>query len=282
MEMQIKRTAEGSETWDYDGNVTSSEIKYLVLFPTTKMAAMQACFDDAPESNGKLKKSGVRFDGISGDGCYEISVLYDEDEQPSGEYSSGPGSDYISQFSFDCGGGTRHITHSKDQQILDGDLDPGGAIGWNGKPGSESQIAGVDIPAAQPRESYTRVLPFKKLTTAFRRKAASIVGSVNSTPFKGWEPGEVMFLGCTFNVNLQNSKETDAVSVTYNFAIAMNEDKIILNGKTYHSKKKGHQYIWTISETVVKQDEPPSLEIKGIYLETLCPEIDFNELGLGR
>ena len=97
--MQIKRTTEGSETWDASGKVTSAEIKFFVLDPTTKKAAMQACFDAAPgyvdpNDENSLPKSGVRFDSISGDGCYEISVLYEEDSdsgQLAGDPNEGPG-----------------------------------------------------------------------------------------------------------------------------------------------------------------------------------------------
>lgn len=286
--MQIKRTTEGSETWDASGNVTSAEIKFFVLDPTTKKAAMQACFDAAPghvdpNDENSLPKSGVRFDSISGDGCYEISVLYEEDsDSASGDYSSGS-SDYIAAFSFDCGGGQRHVTHSMEQEILDGKLNPGGAIGWNGKSGSESQIAGVDIPAAQSRESYTRIMPFGKLTTAFRRKVDSMVGSVNKTSFKGWEPGEVMFLGCSCSVNFKKKpSESDPISVTYNFAIQRNEGSFTLNGKTYNKKKEGFRYIWTISDTVVEDGKPPALKVKGVFLEKVCPYADLNELGLGK
>ena len=286
--MQIKRTTEGSETWNASGKVASAEIKFFVIDPTTKKAAMQECFNAAPahidpDDDSSLAKSGVRFDGISGDGCYEISVLYEEQEDTiSGDYSN-VSSDYIASYSFDCGGGKRHITHSMEQEIIDGDLDPGGAIGWNGKAGSESQIAGVDIPAAQSRETYTRIMPYSKLTTAFRRKVDSMVGSVNKTSFKGWDPGEVMFLGCTCSVNFKKKPSgSDPISVTYNFAIQMNEGSFTLNGKTYNKKKEGFRYVWTISETVVKEGKPPALNVKGVYLEKVCKESDLNELGLGK
>lgn len=292
--MEIRRTTEGSETWNSDCEVTSAEIKYLVIDPTSKKDAMQACFDDAPghidsSDDSSLEKSGVRFDSISGDGCYEISVLYEE-ESASGDYSyrGARDTDYISSCNFDCGGGTRHITHSEEQETIDGDIDPGGVIGWNGKYGSESQIAGVDIPAAQMRESYTRILPASKLTIAFKRKVAGMVGKVNSTVFKGWEAGEVMFLGCTYNIEFKKNKKersddkTDLVSVTYNFAIHANEDSFTLNYKTYTRKKKGFEYVWAISETVVNENNPPSLEVKGIFIDKICEEADFNELGLGK
>lgn len=287
-EMILKRTVEGSETWNGKGEVTSAEIKYLVIHPATKRAAMQACFTDAPdhieaENADSLSKSGVRFDGISGDGCYEISVLYEEEsDNAGGEYSSGSDVDKVVASSFDCGGGTRHITHGTEQVIIDGELDPGGAIGWNGKYGSESQIAGVDIPAAQIRESYTRRISKTKLTTAFRRKVASMVGSVNNAPYKGWNPGEVLFLGCTYSSSNENKKQT-TVDVVYNFAIRTNEESFTCNGKTYSCQKKGHEYVWMISDTVVKEGEAPKLDIKGIYHEkNICPGVDFGEFGLGR
>ena len=311
--MKLKRTLEGEETRDTNGDVTSASIKYYVIDPTTKKEAMDACFEDAPdhyddppdiptiiiqdgeqivippETTDSLPKSGVRFDGIEPDNTYVISVMYEANSDSGNYRKKGKAStDYLSAYSFDCGGGQRHITASLEQEILDGNIDPGGVIGWNGKYGSESQIAGVDIPDANIRESYTRVIASSKVANE-KRKIAQMVGCVNSTEFNGWAAGECMFLGATYSQQgsekesqpkaseSQEDYKVSLTSITYNFAIRFNEDGFTLGEKTYDREKKGFQYVWTISETKVKGGSP-ELEIKGAFLETVCREADFNAL----
>ena len=106
MAMSVFRTQEGSEIWDSKGNVKQHEIKYFVLSPDNKNAAIKAVLDDSPEIDYGLIRSSVRFDGFDDDGNAEITVIY-EKEGLSGSFSSEE-----STVSFDCGTGTRHVTNA--------------------------------------------------------------------------------------------------------------------------------------------------------------------------
>jgi len=273
MDMTIHRTQEGSETWDAYGNIKEFEIKYFVTNPTSKSDAMQAVLDDSPVSNGDLNRSGVRFESYDDDGNMEISVLY-EGNDSSGDDSDDD--DDSSTVSFDCGGGNKHLTHSIKQTIVKGDIDPKGAIGWNGKSDSEMEISGVDVPTAQLRETYTRTMKLSRISTAFKRNVAALVGKVNSGSFKGWAAGEVMFLGMSYSCP---AKKSTKVTVTFNFAIQPNECDVMV-GDTSVSKK-GYEYVWVITSTEADTDKGvPVMKTDGVFVDQVCEYASFAVLGL--
>ena len=191
MAMAVRRLNDGSETWETGEICTAAEINYLVTSPDNKAAAIQAVLDAAPDTYGGLPKKHARFTGYTGDGCIELAVVY---EKPDAGDDDGYDEE-TPTMSFDCGGGTKHVVHSLNQTRQYGNKDAGGLIGWNGKSGDACQIAGVDVPTAQLRETYTRVVQRTSLTTNYKRSVAGLVGKVNSSSFKGWDAGEVMFLG---------------------------------------------------------------------------------------
>lgn len=269
--MTIFRTQEGSETWDSNGNVKQYEIKYFVISPESKDSAIRAAFNDSPASYSGLSRNSVRFDGFDDDGNAEVTVVYEKKDS-----SFSITSEDIS-VSFDCGGGTRHITTAIKQQCLWKDSvstfrDPGNIIGWNGKTGSDSVITGVDVPFAQPRETYTKYMKIP-LSTSKRRKIASLVGKVNANTWKGWSKGEVMFLGCSYS-----GVERDKAPVTFNFAIQMNETREIAEGVPV-IKKEGNIYIWT-QQSEAKNNMSPKLKVTAVFAAQVAEYADFSELGL--
>ncbi len=274
MAMTIFRTQEGSETWDSNGNVKQYEIKYFVISPESKDSAIRAVFDDSPASYSGLSRNSVRFDGFDDDGNAELTVVY---EKKGSSFSTT--SEDIS-VSFDCGGGTRHVAMAISQKCLwkkDGVTfrDAKKMIGWNGKTGSDSVISGVDVPFAQPRETYTKTMEVP-LSTSKRRTIASLVGCVNSSKWKGWNRGEVMFLGCSYS-----GTENEKAQVSFNFAIQMNEEGIEIADGVPPIKKEGHVYIWTQQETITKNDAPVA-DVTAVYAAQVAKYADFSQLGLGK
>ena len=275
--MKIFRTQEGSETWDDDGKLTSCEIQYIVTDPASKSAAIREILNSAPqEVNGALRTS-VRFDGYDSEGNLEISVVYEKDNSVFSENEN----ESAATMSFDCTGGTKHITHAISQKKawgIDGGSsdDTGGAIGWNGKTGAEMEITGCDIATGQLRESYEKTMRMSSITTAKKRTWCSLVGKVNANRFKGWEPGEVMFLGCSFSGS-SNSKSK--IRVQFNFSIQENESNAKINGKNC-GRKDGFQVIWAMSDTKKGQNDVPVVDVKGIYIATVCEYGNFDLLGI--
>ena len=265
--------AEHPKAIDKKGNYTSIEVQYLVFGVTTEEEALTAVHGKAPAESKGLPLDSIEIDTRETNDTFRVNAIYREEEVDVGD-SGGDDDDETPTESFDCGGGTKHLLYSFGQKKVYGDKDAGGAIGWNGKSGDDCEIAGVDVPTAQLRETYTKPMRVSKLTTAFKRKVAGLVGKVNSGSFKGWNAGEVMFLGMSYSTPAKKAKK---VTVTFNFAIQPNESGVRIAGKSV--TKKGFEYVWAISKTVASSGTP-KLEVEGIYVDQVCEYASFSGLGL--
>lgn len=161
--------------------------------------------------------------------------------------------------------------------------DAGLAIGWNGKSGDQCEIAGVEISTSVIRKSYTVPMKYKELTVSWEKKIARLFGKVNSSSWKGYEPGEVLFLGCTFSG--VDSRKT-IFNVTFNFGISFNERNVEIGtdskGKQIRIDKYGWQYVWDIvkSQYAESQNIPPAIKIMGVYVSSVYKAADLNALGI--
>ena len=113
-----------------------------------------------------------------------------------------------------------------------------------------------------------------RLTTAYKRTVASLVGKVNSSSFKGWSAGEVMFLGMSYSTPASGAEK---VVVTYNFAIQPNESGVKIGDRMV--SKKGFEYVWAISKTIAANGGP-RMQLDGIYVDQVCEYASFSSLGL--
>lgn len=252
------------------GEIISAEINYIVFDAESEDEALSAVLEFAPSRQGESVLSSIEIESKENDVTFKVRAIYDLSEDTSS--FSDDDTDEESTMSFDCGGGTKHVTHSISQRNVKGNLDAGGAVGWNGKFGNEMEISGVDIPTAQLRETYTKQIRISNLTTAYKRKVASLVGKINSSSFKGWDRGEVMFLGISYSSPIKNAEK---VTVTFNFSIQPNEKE---NISGVEIEKKGWEYVWAIQGA--KADKVPMLEAENIYVDQVCEYGNFSELGL--
>lgn len=284
--MEIKRTTEGSETWDKRGNCTAAEIKYLVFDAATKRAAIKAIIDAAPSAygeNNELPLKEVRFSGYTGENCIEIRAVYASENDTQAEEEE----DEEATMSFECGSGTKHITTAITQKQVyrDGSTvsitpgDAGYGIGWNGKSGDDAEFAGVDVPTADMKETYVKRMRLSRITTDYKMMLHDFVGKVNSNAFKGYAKGQVMFLGASYQSKIKGQK---VVSVTFNFRISPNESGATVSGVNI-GNKEGWQYVWSRSK--VKSDTSttpptPKVNTEAIYLAQVAEYADFNRLGI--
>jgi len=256
---------------DSDGEFTQIEVPYVVMGASEEEKALAAVHEAAPDEWGGLPIESLEISSREGAEAFTVNVIY---KSKASSTTSSKDRDDEATVSFDCGGGTRHLTHSLSQKLVFGSKKAGGAIGWNGKSGAEMAIAGVDVPTAQLRETYTKVMRLSKITTAFKRTVASLVGKVNSGAFKGWNAGEVMFLGMSYSAP---GKKSTKVAVTFNFAIQPNESDAMVCGKSI--SKKGFEYAWALSRASVEEGVPKA-EVEAIYVDQVCEYASFSALGL--
>lgn len=260
-----------SKTISAKGKFTAAEIPYVVFEAADEDEALNAVLGTAPSSCGDLPLDSIEIDSKDNDTTFKVNAIYkaettsDEDDDDD---------DPEATVSFDCGGGSKHMTHALDQRIAFGTKDAGKSIGWNGKSGSEMEITGIDIPTAQLRETYTRIMKLSRITTSFKRNVAALVGKVNSGSFKGWSAGEVMFLGMSYSCP---DKRSTKVSVNFNFAVQPNESGAKVGGRSV--SKKGFEYVWALSKTSAENGVPKA-EVEAIYIDQVCEYASFGALGL--
>ena len=273
MTIRVEQSYEAhSKSIDRQGRYTGIEIGYLVFEAEDEDAALQAVLAESPREYGELQLDSIEIDSRENDTTFRVNAVYkseDDVDDSDDEEEDEP------TVSFDCGGGTKHLNNSLAQRRAFGVKDAGGAIGWNGKPGDDCEISGVDVPTAQLRETYTKSMKLSRLTTSYKRSVAALVGKVNAGSFKGWNGGEIMFLGMSYS---SPAKKASRVTVTFNFAIQPNESGVKVGGQSVGSKK-GFEYIWAISKTSA-DGSTPKIELERIYIDQVCEYASFSALGL--
>ena len=268
VEQNYKERATSIDRW---GRYTGIEVPYIVFEAADEDAALTAVLNAVPKTLHNLPLDAIEIDSRDGNTTFKVNASYRA--ETVSDYGDDE-EDEESTISFDCGAGTKHVSFAIDQRIAYGTIDAGGAIGWNGKHGSEMEIVGVDVPTAELRETHTKTMRVTRLTNAYIRKVAGFVGKVNSRTFNGWQPGEAMFLGMSYS----RAKSAKHVTVTFHFAIQLNETSATLCGHNLGAKK-GYEYISAIPKTSVEEDVPV-IDIEAAHISQVVQYGDFGDLGV--
>jgi len=200
-----------------------------------------------------------------GGGVWEVSVRYGKREPKETGQSS---------YSFDTGGGTTHITQSL--ETVASYAPPGedapdfkGAIGV-----STDSVDGTDITIPVFNFKETHYIPAVLITPAYKAILFQLTGKVNAAPFKGFAPGEVLFLGAS-----GSQRGTEDWEITFSFAASPNVTDLRV-GDITGINKKGWEYLWVRyaeaedADVLVKQPA-------AAYVEQVYPYGDFSLLRIG-
>jgi hypothetical protein len=182
--------------------------------------------------------------------------------------------------SFDTTGGTQHMTQAESEVGY-----PSGFGGANHQfmaIGVDSNgVNGVDVvvPQLQWQESYD--VPNAYVTATYVRGLAGITGTTNNAAFRGFEAGEVLFVGCSGSQEWDDQKGKGPWSLSYRFVASKN-----VTGKTVGSitgiDKKGHEYLWVRYEQAVSGSASDLLQKpKAVYVNKVYKDSDFSLLGIG-
>jgi hypothetical protein len=200
-----------------------------------------------------------------GGGVWEVTARYGKVEPKK------PGE---SSFSFDTGGGTQKITQSL--ATVASYAPPGedppdfkGAIGVN-----NDSVEGTDITIPVYNFKETHYIPVALVTPAYKAAIFSLTGKVNAFPFKGFAPGEVLFMGAS-----GSQRGTEDWEITFSFAASPNATGLTI-GDITGIDKKGWEYLWVRYQDV----EDANVLVKqpaAVYVEQVYPYGDFSLLGIG-
>jgi hypothetical protein len=205
-----------------DGRASHFTLVLAVTGSMDQLAVKNAANAFAPEVWGsgfpQLWKQTVEIQciGTEGDGIWEAVVRYD---------TSGP--EPLSandSFEFEIGGGSQHITQAYATTAYPSDLpNNAGAIGV-----TEDGVQGADIYA--PEMTFSETHFYNDFSPTYKRTLFSLRGRVNSSAFKGWAAGEVLFEGVS--ARRQDNRTTTPWGVTYRFRVSPNEE-VTVAGNTF-------------------------------------------------
>ena len=289
MGVTVKRLDEGNLAIKRSGEMESLEVRFLCMGAAGRLEAIQAVIAAAPPEYLDMDMGKVQFSDWEEGGTCIISVEYEKRDY---HYNSSKQEDEAEEeekfqpvLSFDSGSGTAHIVRAFAQykhngksgdESAWGEDDAAGMVGSNGMVGDECESAGVDVPCADMRITYTKRMRVAKATsTRFMRACAECSGKVNSDKFMGWKKCELLFLNASFQAALKGEKWTE---VSFNFRANPTKEKFVLDGKEI-GRKRGWEYVWTRTEDkmVGKKVER---NVVGIYKSEVFEYADFSILGL--
>lgn len=139
--------------------------------------------------------------------------------------------------SFEIGGGTVHITNSFETV---GSYAPAGqtAPDFQGAINvTKDNVEGADIPARSFQFSLTKKYDDSVVTQAFIDNIYNLCVCVNTTTFRGRQPGEVLFLGAS-----GSKRGKEKWEITYKFACIPNGNFDV--GSIAGITKRGHDLLW--------------------------------------
>ena len=255
------------------GDNPSAELVYTVRGTDSDMTARSQAEATSPATYDGMPRQSVTVEPI-GHELWDATVRYAPDTQQQ----STPPQTGESTFAFDTGGGTQHITQSKQTvgtYAASGTTAPDfqGAIGV-----TQDAVEGVDITVPIYQFSETHYLPAAAVSNSYKGALFSLTGKVNSGGFRGFAAGEVLFLGATGA--RRGTGPDDDWEITFRFAASPNVTGLSV-GSISGIAKKGWEYLWvryadqedTSANTIVKRPV-------AAYVERVYDQGSFGGLGI--
>lgn len=220
-----------------------------------------------------------------GDDAWQVQIDYVKDGSEGGEEP------LKRARSFDTTGGTQHITQAAGgtvtvtgttivTQSSEARYPPGTAPSMSNAIGvTEAGVQGVDIvvPQMQWQESYD--VPNAYVTPSYIRTVAALTGTINAATFRGFQPGEVLFLGCSGSHEWDDQRGIGPWSLSYRFVASPNVTNQTI-GDITGIAKDGHDYLWVVYESASSNGSLVKRP-KFVYVNRVYKRANFSLLGLG-
>ena len=253
------------------GDRPTATFKYVVRGTADEQTALTALRDGSAAAYQGLARLNWTVAPV-GDGSdtWEGTVQY-------GLFSSAPRQVGQSTYSFDTAGGTQHITQARQHVASyargsDSLPDLEGAIGYDGH-----DVQGCDITVPVYNFSETHYLEAESVTDAYKATLFSLTGKTNNASFKGFQAGEVLFLGASGT----QRQGDNAWEITFRFAASPNVTNLTIGGSSGIAKK-GWEYLWVQYEDA-KDDTAKAIlkRPRYVFVERVYDAGNFAGLGIG-
>ena len=268
--------SERDQTVNAKGEVTEIEIPYLVFEAENEDAALAAARSKAASHtvSGMVLDEVEVTERVNRDTWKVKAIWKDEDSDDPDDPDE---DEETTSFAFDTGGGTMH----RNQSLKTVSKVPNDAPDFNGaiEVDNEGNVNGVDVTMPVLNFTETRTMNGSRVTTSYKKTVAALTGTVNSSSFRGFSAGEVLFLGAS---GTKRSKKPNAPwEITFRFAVSPNQSSLQV-GKLKVSNKKGWDYLWVrYADKVAENRKNVIKEPVAAYVEQVYPTGDFGNLGLG-
>lgn len=156
---------------------------------------------------------------------WNVEVPYGKRKNESGSWT----------WDFDTTGGKVHITQAKEEvgrYPAATAPDQKGAIAVDG-----DEVKGTEVTVGAGKFNVQLMQPMGVVTMSYFRYLMDLTGGVNSDPFLGFAPGEVLFLGG------RGSDGSESKS-TVNLSYAVSRNATLSIGDIANIQKKGWDFLW--------------------------------------
>lgn len=178
--------------------------------------------------------------------------------------------------SFDTTGGSFKITNSlatqKFARANEVAPDHKGAINVQ----EDGRVEGVDIVIPSLKFSEVHEIANSVVTDSYISDLSELTGRVNDAPFRGFDAGEVLFVGAT-----GSHRGSSAWEITFNFVVSKAENLNV--GAVNGVSKGGHEYLWVSYSKEADNLAIPPRQVSrpaAVYVEKVYEEDDFTRLQL--
>ena len=255
----------------------SATLTYLVRGTADAAAARAALAAETPPTHEDLVRRTCAVEPVCIDSENPAACVW------TGTVQYGQTSDVSREtgdtiFSFDTGGGTQHVVTAAPGTSISGyapdeeTAPPACGIGDNGE-----RCEGADIMVPVYHFSETHYLPDAFVTPEYKQILFQCTGKTNLDAFRGFEIGEVLFLGASGSKRGEEDWE-----VAFRFAARPNRtDFWVANETILVPSCKGWEYLWLRFES--KEDDGSHRMYRraiAAYVVPVYEEFLFSSLGI--
>lgn len=246
------------------GDNESRELLYVVEGTENELTAQAAVDTAAPATYNSLVKRTIRLEKQVRKNRWKFSVTYALRSRPeTGE----------STYHFSTTGATTHITQSlatRDSAAAVGNPpDTKQAIGI-----TKDNVEGVDIVIPCYKWSERHYIAAASIDQAYRLTVAGLTGRYNDAAFRGFDEGEVKFLGADGSIR----SDEDDWQIEFFFEAIPNRAAFNV-GDCGPLDKFGHDYLWCMYEDAEDEDVLLKQPVAA-YVEQVAEAGTLTDLGI--